>query len=146
MNSENKPNPPEDSQPEIIVDDNWKSQVESEKKQIQDAMDAPPEHDDQELPPATLPVLITTLATQSMVALGLIPDPSGQTSPNKAVAKHFIDTLDMLQEKTKGNTTPEEDQMFSELLHQLKMAFVAVPDSSDLNTPQSDTKPTIELP
>ena len=60
-----------------------------------------------------------------MVALGFLPDPStGKPNPNRVVAKHFIDTLGVIEEKTKGNLTDEEAQFLSETLHQLRMAFV----------------------
>jgi hypothetical protein len=38
----------------------------------------------------------------------------------------MIDMIDMLHQKTKGNVTPEEEQFFDQLLHQLRMAFVAL--------------------
>jgi hypothetical protein len=34
--------------------------------------------------------------------------------------------LQMLQEKTQGNLTPEEGQMLEQILHELRMAFVAI--------------------
>ena len=39
-------------------------------------------------------------------------------------AKHHIDTLEMLQEKTSGNLTDEETKILSEALHALRMAYV----------------------
>jgi hypothetical protein len=81
---------------------------------------------DYPLPPPSLAFLITTLGTQAMVALGEVPNPiSGQleTLPNQA--KHFIDTLAMLEQKTAGNRTPEESALLDSLLHQLRMAYVA---------------------
>ena len=42
------------------------------------------------------------------------------------VARHSIDMLAMLQEKTKGNLTSEEDEMLESALHQMRMLFVAV--------------------
>ncbi len=45
---------------------------------------------------------------------------------NLDFARHHIDTLAMLQEKTKGNLSSEEDEMLEGLIHQLRMAFMAV--------------------
>jgi hypothetical protein len=85
-----------------------------------------PEPRDYALPPPTLAFLITTLGTQAMVALGEVPNPlTGKLERLPNQAKHFIDTLAMLEEKTAGNRTPEESAILSSLLHQLRMAYVA---------------------
>lgn len=78
-------------------------------------------------PPASLMLLANTLATQAMGAMGLIADDKGEPIPaNFDFARHFIDMLDVLQEKTKGNVTDEEAAFLKEALHQLRLAFVAV--------------------
>jgi hypothetical protein len=84
------------------------------------------ENRDYALPPPSLAFLITTLGTQAMVALGEVPNPiSGKMERLPNQAKHFIDTLGMLEEKTAGNRTPEESALLTSLLHQLRMAFVS---------------------
>jgi hypothetical protein len=40
------------------------------------------------------------------------------------MARHNIDLLELLQDKTKGNRTPEEDQLLEHLLFQLRMTYV----------------------
>jgi hypothetical protein len=81
---------------------------------------------DYALPPPSLAFLITTLGTQAMVALGEVPNPlTGKFERLPNQAKHFIDTLSMLEEKTAGNRAPEESALLSSLLHQLRMAYVA---------------------
>lgn len=78
-------------------------------------------------PPASLMLLANTLATQAMGAMGLIADDKGEPIPaNFDFARHFIDMLDVLEQKTKGNVTDEEAAFLKEALHQLRMAFVAV--------------------
>lgn len=78
-------------------------------------------------PPASLMLLANTLATQAMGAMGLIADEKGEPIPaNLDFARHFIDMLAVLEEKTKGNVTDEEAAFLKEALHQLRMAFVAV--------------------
>lgn len=140
-------------EPKIIVDDDWKSQVQSEKEQLKRSAenDEEPKSEDAEemhdLPPASFMVLMSTLATQAMAAMGLLPDPmTGQPSVNLPMAKHFIDLLAMLQEKTKGNLSEEESNHLRDGLHQLRMIFV----SSDKNNPEqsadSSAKSSIELP
>ncbi len=123
--------------PEIFVDEDWKSRVEAEKKvaagasatestanaatgERQASAESPPP-----LPPATLSFLMTTLATQAMVSLGEVPNPfSGKIEVRLPEARHFIDTLAMLEEKTTGNRTPEESALLRGSLHQLRMAYI----------------------
>ena len=132
----NEPDNPEheDAEPKLIVDDDWKEQVAKEKGakdqslkgddfvaklQESEADEIPPP------PPATFEILISMMFTQAMSMLGQIPDPSGQRMPvNKPYAKHTIDTLEMLGEKTKGNLTDDESGMLAEALHALRMAYV----------------------
>ncbi|HZZ72505.1 MAG TPA: DUF1844 domain-containing protein [Pirellulales bacterium] len=77
------------------------------------------------LPEASLAFLITTLATQAAVSLGIVENPlTGKTEFQPDQARHFIDTLAMLEEKTVGNRTPEESELLHSALHQLRMAAV----------------------
>ena len=78
------------------------------------------------LPEPSLLTLITGLAAQAMVSLGVFPNPiDGQTRILTNQGKHFIDTIAMLSEKTSGQQTPEETQMFDKVLHELRMIYVA---------------------
>lgn len=140
-------------EPKIIVDDDWKSQVEQEKEELKrkaevDSDSASAETPgQQELPPATFMILMSTLATQAMATMGILPDPvTGTPTTNLPMAKHFIDLLAMLQEKTKGNLTEDESAHLRDALHQLRMVFVS---SSKPQASQDDGSPkssTIELP
>lgn len=145
---ENKPASPVEPEPKIIVDSDWKEQVAREKEAAAkspaaeaaeaaeeksggsaDDLVAKPAPAADEAPatppPATFEILVSMLFTQAMSLLGQIPDPSGgPPNVNKPFAKHTIDTLDMLTEKTKGNLSQEEAQMLSEALHALRMAYV----------------------
>ncbi|HVV73667.1 MAG TPA: DUF1844 domain-containing protein, partial [Verrucomicrobiae bacterium] len=72
-----------------------------------------------------LAVLLTTLATQALVSMGQIPHPvSGKPEVQLEEAKHFIDTLEMLETKTAGNRTPEETRLLDNLLHELRLGYV----------------------
>lgn len=140
------------SQPDIIVDDDWKAQVEKEKEALQSNKDgdAPPQTQPEsfEMPPASFMVLMSTLATQSMGSMGMFPDPgTGEPTVNRPMAKHFIDTLAMLQEKTKGNLTEEESSHLRDALHQLRMAYVALAEQASAPAqPAAEKKSSIELP
>ena len=79
------------------------------------------------LPAASLPLLLSMFASEAMVALGQIPSPAtGQPEVDLDAARHYIDMLAVIEEKTEGNRAPEESAMLSQLLHDLRMAFVAV--------------------
>jgi len=85
----------------------------------------PPETDLPEPPPASFSVLISMLFTQAMAMLGQMPDPAtGEAKVNKPFAKHYIDTLEMLETKTKGNLDDQESAMLNEALHALRMMYV----------------------
>lgn len=119
------------TKPKLIIDEDWKSQVQAEKEALERQKGHPePQAQSAEagpLPPATLAMLLTTLATQALVGLGQIPHPaSGKAEIHLDEAKHFIDTLEMLETKTAGNRAPEEDRLFDNLLHELRLGFVEV--------------------
>jgi hypothetical protein len=114
----------------IIVDEDWKSQVEAEREaarhpQPEQAQPQPPP--DESLPPPGLPYLVSTLYLQAAISLGLLPSPiSGKPEVRLGTARHAIDTLAILQEKTEGNRTPDESDEIEAVLHQLRMAYVEV--------------------
>jgi hypothetical protein len=139
----------------FTVDDDWKSQVEQEKQTSQKDEPSDPDGSGQDenasqLPEASITTLITTLAMQAGVAMGQFPDPAtGQPQINKPLAKHFIDSLAVLEEKTKGNLEKEEEAMLHSTVHQFRMAFISMPDSvpvEDTSQNQPEKKSTIELP
>jgi len=129
-------------EPKIIVDDDWKEQVQKEKTDA--AVDKETDNSLPELPPASFSILVSTLSTQALASMGYIPDPNGQPMTNLPMAKHFVDTLAVLEEKTKGNLDNEESSLLTETLHQLRMAFVQTSNPTD--PPPSQAGSTIELP
>ncbi len=98
-------------------------------------------------PEASFAMLITTLATQTTVALGQVgQEGEPEQHADLKMAKHLIDTLDVLEQKTKGNLSSEESALLTNYLYQLRMLFVAVQSqqgqSSEPPTPQG----SIEMP
>ena len=80
---------------------------------------------DNQLPPPSFSFLVATQAAQISTLLGQVPNPvTGQTEVRLDMAKHFIDTLAILQEKTKGNLTAEEAQLLEAVLHQARLGYV----------------------
>ncbi|MFM9024165.1 MAG: DUF1844 domain-containing protein [Planctomycetaceae bacterium] len=87
---------------------------------------AEPDPDDRAAPPATFEFLIHTLFTQALMALGRIPNPiTNQTHKNLSTARHFVDMLTMLGEKTEGNLTADERRLLDEMQHQLRLQILA---------------------
>ena len=79
------------------------------------------------LPPPSLTLLANSLYLQAAISLGLLPNPlSGKTEVNLPQAKHAIDTLEILQEKTTGNRTPQESADIEDMLHHLRLVYVSV--------------------
>lgn len=78
-------------------------------------------------PPSSFSELMMGLASSAVVALGLGPtdDPSAAAHPlNLDAARHAIDLLAILEEKTTGNLTPDEQQLLQHLLSTLRFTFV----------------------
>jgi len=87
-------------------------------------------------------------AQQIALMLGQIPGPDGKPmEPNLPVARIFIDQLEMIREKTRGNLTREEEDVLSKILADLQLAFVeagnlgaAVASTPAAQAPQAETK------
>lgn len=77
------------------------------------------------MPEVTFPALIMSLSTSVLYHLGEIGDPkTGKKEVDFDLAKHGIDTLTLIQQKTKGNLTNEEEEMLKSILYDVKMRFV----------------------
>ncbi len=75
--------------------------------------------------PVSFEQLVMSLATTAMFQLGLVHNPGEDNQRTDfPAAKETIDLLEILQEKTKGNLTQEEDSLLSGSLYELRMAFV----------------------
>jgi hypothetical protein len=68
---------------------------------------------------------VMSLASSAFVHMGDAPHPeSGSPDENLALAKQTIDILGMLEAKTKGNLTPDEEKFLENLLADLRIRFV----------------------
>ena len=83
-----------------------------------------------ESPKKTLPKIdfsgfILSLYSSGLVQLGNVEDPStGKKSINLDLAKHSIDMIAMLEEKTRGNLTNDEMNLLKALLSEIRIAYV----------------------
>ncbi len=84
-----------------------------------------------EPPPGTyanidFPSYILSYYTQGLVLLGEVPNPyTNQKEEDTEGARHTVDILTMLQEKTKGNLSKDEEQLLDSVLYELRMKFMA---------------------
>lgn len=77
------------------------------------------------LPKIDFSSFILSLYSSGLVQLGKVEDPStGEKSINLDLAKHTIDMIAMLDEKTKGNLNEEEQNLLKALLSEIRMAYV----------------------
>jgi hypothetical protein len=79
-----------------------------------------------ELPQPDFAALVISLGHSALYHLGLVPDPqTGKHGEgNLAIARQTIDTVEMLQAKTRGNLTAEEAELLENLLYDLRARFV----------------------
>ncbi len=77
---------------------------------------------------------ILSLSTSALMHLGKLPGDEGDATVNLAHAKQSIDCIAMLEEKTKGNLTGEEERLLSEVLYDLRLRFVAARKAADEGT------------
>ncbi len=113
----------------IIIDEDWKSQVAAEKEAAADDQPRPADQAKHAptMPPASLELLLTSLATEAMISLGQLPSFGSQkVETNLEQARYVIDLLQVLEDKTQGNLTADEAKALKDLLHQLRLMFVAV--------------------
>jgi hypothetical protein len=81
------------------------------------------------MPEVTFNAFILSLNTSALYHLGEIGAPgSGEKTKDLTLAKHAIDTLKLIQEKTAGNLNGEEDELLRNILYDLKLRYVRAKD------------------
>ncbi len=76
--------------------------------------------------PIDFPSYLLSYYTQGLVLLGEVPNPyTNKKEEDVDAARHTIDILSMLEQKTKGNLTQEEQQLLETVLYELRMKFMA---------------------
>ncbi len=78
------------------------------------------------LPPVDFSSFAISLASSALYHLGMVADPQAGTpgEKNLPLARHTIDTIELLQQKTAGNLTDDEAKLIGNLLAELRMHFV----------------------
>ena len=120
--------------PKIQIDSDWKAQAQAEKQKLAEKA-APgkgegtagprPASGSRQMPPASFETLVSTMASQALLFMGAIADPrSGQRIQSLDLARHHIDLLTVIEDKTKGNLTEAEQQLISGSLFELRQRYV----------------------
>ncbi len=81
--------------------------------------------DETPMPKVDFFTFVLSLSSSALMHLGEIPEQEGaDPKVNLPMAKHTIDILSMLEQKTKGNLTPEEEQVLKDFLFEVRMKYV----------------------
>lgn len=119
------------------VDEDWKERVDQEKSEPSPPAAAGPagapavepeaSHAHGELPTeARFDIFISGLSMEALIGLGDLPHPvTKKRDVNLPQAKYLIDLLGIIDEKTRGNLTPDETQLLSDMLYQLRMRYMS---------------------
>lgn len=99
-------------------------QTPSEQDSGQENIELPP------LPPASFTFIVFSLRTQAEMHLGLMHLGEEKPEPNLDLARHTIDLLGILNDKTKGNLTLEEQRFLENSLTELRFRFVQVSEEA----------------
>ena len=118
----------EEAGSDLHIDSDWKAEAAREKERFAKEEQAR-ESESKSRPvgagPADFTELVNLLAMQAAIGLGGFQGPGGERiPPNPEAAKHHIDLLDVLEQKTKGNLTEEEQRTLNVVLHELRMQYV----------------------
>lgn len=97
-------------------------------------------YDEAEIPgandPASFINFLMSIASNAAAALGMMEHPvTGQRGVDLPLGKHWIDVLGMIEEKTRGNLSPQEQQIFTGLLADLRMQYVSLTSTATPKRP-----------
>lgn len=105
--------------------DQESGQQEEAQKEFEQASGKCDQRKSAPLPEVSFATFILSLSSSALLHLGEIPDPVSQKSETDLpMAKQIIDTIGMLQEKTKNNLDTEEERLVNTLLYDLRMRYV----------------------
>jgi hypothetical protein len=143
-----------EEQPSLHIDTDWKKQAQEEKRRLaeqeQKKATAPaavtpprptpgepaiggmpragggPGGRDRAMPAASFTTLVQSIVTQVLFYLGELTARGTEPSLNLDMAKHNIDMLGVLEAKTKGNLTEDEQRLLDSALYEARMRYVAL--------------------
>lgn len=103
--------------------------AQEKKPSVEEKKQVPPQESPSGREEASFPVnfssFILSLATSALIHLGEEANPAtGERSIQLPLARQVIDLISLLEEKTKGNLTKEEEGLITQILYTLRMKFV----------------------
>jgi hypothetical protein len=109
-----------DEEKKIIVDDDWKAEAKKEKERLaQESAKQEP------IPDPSFAELINMIAMQAIVGFGGMTGPGGERiPPNLEIAKHYVDMLQVLEDKTRGNLTEDEKKLLDQVIYEIRMRYI----------------------
>jgi hypothetical protein len=119
----------------FTIKDNRSFDGEGDLKDEKDNQETPPEKQEekeqktesanQPLPEVNFSSLIFSLSSSALLHLGEIDDPqTGEKREDLPMAKHSIDIISMLKDKTEGNLDDEEQKFIDSILTDLRLRYV----------------------
>ena len=91
--------------------------------------------------------MVLQQANMAMMFLGLVPHPeTGETTVDLNAARFFIDQLEMLEVKTKGNLNRNEEAVLKQHLMSLRMTFVRAADQASAKPREASPSPAASEP
>jgi Domain of unknown function (DUF1844) len=131
-----------EEQPSLHIDTDWKKQAQEEKRRLAEQAAAKPKEpaatptspasadprarQRAQMPPASFATLVQSMLTQALFYLGDLTSRGAEPNINLDMAKYQIDTLAVLEEKTRGNLTKEEQSLLDTVLYEARMRYVSV--------------------
>ncbi len=100
--------------------------------------EATAQEETQQLPPVDFISYLTNLVETGQLYLQGVPNPeTEEVVINLPIVKHIIDTIEMLEEKTKGNLTAPEANFLTNTLYELRMGYIRVASSQEAAAQQA---------
>jgi hypothetical protein len=82
---------------------------------------------EESLPSVDFTTFILSLSHSALMHMGETPNPdSGQVATSLPLARQTIDLIAMLEDKTRGNLTGDEERLIGQILYDLHMRFVEI--------------------
>lgn len=132
-----------DAGPQLHIDSDWKAQAQAEKAKLaqrdkdrQEQAQPPPgaakpPPPGQRFPDADFAGLMNMLVSQALMSLGAMAHPqTGQPHVDLDLARHMIDLLSVLEEKSKGNLADDEAKHLATALYELRSSYVQIANAS----------------
>ena len=130
MNDQETDKATNEAAPEVPAETTDEAAADNAAESAQEDMRGP-------LPPATFAFLVLSLRAQAEMLLGLMRfSEEDKEGPNLPMARHSIDLMAMLLEKTKGNLELDERRLLENSLTELRFRFVQVSDDIAKAAPQ----------